>query len=685
MSERGKTPESFLIDYVAAESINSPLDGGTPIFIGSIFNPYDRMPLAADPGDRYDQTTVEEDEFPTPNVKIVRDAMLTSLPPFQLMSSLELSSLVAPASNDSAIRMMSMMAKFDVEGRDMSGGVSKIVINRARAKSETQGELKIDMPVTDAQSAGSEPESTPQIEYPLPPETRAPTAHRFRTGRLRKGAVGDFIKGLQSDTDTKDAIGLMTKHKLDLTPWYDRYDTRYRALTPFLSGIMSQPDARKSFMKAIDETVTAESDALKEQARESGGLKVDILLVGAGLQASVAAAQMRLENPKLSVLCIDEKPQIGGQFRSYGARPTFRINSRSHRPQLEDSVYGEISLPGELGNLNSFGDTAPLQMPDITTETYPTNVDMGDVAAVNLFLSAPVMTETKHVSCVSSGTDQEIVTVADIITGQEYKINAQRVVFITGAGERQKIEDAGNVWTAEEVLAHFGNEDNPLPMETFAGKTIAVIGGGDSGKIIVELLSRLGPQAAYGKSVAQFGNPQSIAWYGVDFTNQDEYCEQNRSRYSQLGAFISNRFFARGGRNVIPMRVKVEAVYPYGRLGGNSIGVQIADSNGFTLNYDMVIDARTLVKSNAINNDVDDLPAGEIRLRVSELGNVAVGKELFRTSRYIAGPAAELPLSALEKSTFSPKIKQNGVSVWANTPRVERLAEYIARTTSPRT
>lgn len=506
--------------------------------------------------------------------------------------------------------------------------------------------------------------------FPVPLSTYADSAHHFRTGRMRLGPVNAFIHGIHEDPYLKAQITAFRKRSSQLQNG-GQAGALHRVLSPFMSGIMTDPEAHADFMDAVDDATTRESNELKDFVRQNSGMQVDVLIVGAGVQGSVAAAQLREQNPELSIVVVDKADRIGGQFRSYGDRPTFRINSRAHRSENTEVT----ALPGGDDNLNTFGATAMMQLPDMSTETYPVNTELGDTAAMNLFFSAPTMLGVEVMSRGIDGT-MEMMTLNDTATGEEYTIAAQRVVMLTGAGERKTERISDNVWSVEDVLRHFGNSEEMFPMEAFAGKSVAVIGGGDSGRIIVELLTRLGPKEAYGNSVAQLGGPESISWYGVDFASRDEFCQRNRSRYEQLQAFIANPDEPVSvARLVRPIPRRAELIDR-----DNRDTLRIIDTSGSRNFVDIVIDATNLQRVAEIAGLGG---AFAIPGYVDTIGTTDIARKYGNNEVYVAGPAAQIPLTVTERRTFPTGIKENTVAIWANAPRVERLSQQIARSLRP--
>lgn len=524
--------------------------------------------------------------------------------------------------------------------------------------------------------------------YPVPPEASAPTAHAFRSARLSQGLLGDHVRSLQGNASAKEVITDVQQKRDGLgvrrTARTNRGDA-VTALRPFIVGNLIEPGTRRAFMDALDATAEQESVRLKERAFEAGGLSADVVIVGAGVHAAVAAATLRQQSPGISVLIVDQGDRVGGQFRSYGNRPTFYLNSRGHRVDER----GQSALPGGEDNLNPFGDDAVMQLPYITRETYPDNTEMGDVAAVNTFFSAPTLLQSKVLGVsdnglMRDGVYRESVRVRDTQTGRDLTVRAQAVMLLTGAGERnvEQLQPTG-LWTAEQLLRHFGDDKNPHPMDQFKGKRVAIIGGGDSGKIVAELLLRFGPREAYGRSTAQLGGPEEAVWYGTDFVTQEEYCDAVRSRYSPLAAMIAPS--GRLGSAAYPLRPRRSRVLNIQQLQNG--GVLIADDRGQTGQFDIAVDCRTLQQPNNLFEGLyrAQVIGGADTVRSNVFGQrVAVARRRFGSRVYVAGPAAKLPLSEKELATYGGT-SENTLALWAQGPRVAALARMIADQIKPGT
>ena len=503
-------------------------------------------------------------------------------------------------------------------------------------------------------------------------------AHQYRSSKMRIGALTDYLKAYAARTPVEvrkmlvDAFRESTQDNL-------KSAKLHRRLSPMLASIMGDNAERGNFMKAIDKAAAERSDELKIEASTSDGLDCDVLIIGAGAQGSVFANELRAQYPQGRIVIIDSQPQLGGQFRSYGSRPVFNINSRNHRP---DSI-GASALPGGGSNLNPFGET-PLQITDFSTETYPSNLDLGDTIAVNGFLAADTMLTTTLDDIAKTDTGYTMTAYEGDDLSASYRINASKVVIASGLGRRQEnFTSVDGVLSAEDVLKHFGNEANMFPMQDFKGKRLAIIGGGDSGRVVAELLTRLGPGNAYGRSSVQLGGPESIEWYGVKFTDKQTYCSnETRPRYQQLASFIGrDGFNFYSSLTIVPINKKVSNVV----TSSGQIRVFTADtdrSGGIFSNsrlYDIVIDA-----TNLQNQDMADL-LGD-RLGGQSVQFSAYNNDLFEKLEiarkyddgvYVTGPAAGLALSNREKQSFAQGIRENTAAIWANTPRVRKLAAMI--------
>lgn len=498
-------------------------------------------------------------------------------------------------------------------------------------------------------------------------------AQAYRRRKLRSGALGELVDSIPTDPVLRQSIRPFLENRDTLRKGTARPGETHRDLAALFGGLMTgSEELRTRTMEALDATATEESDKLKAEARERGGtLEADVVIVGAGIHGSIMAAKIRAEKPDARIITVDKSSVLGGQFRKYGQRPVFYINSRNHRPQDNEVP----SLPDGDGNLNPFGSSAPLHVTDIASETYPTNLELGNTAAINQYLSSDTMLGAS-VLFVDSESKTVSVVAQDSEDFEQIDISAQAIVMATGLGERRlEIDTPVNVWTAERLLGHFGNPDEPFPMKEFAGKSVAIVGGGDTGRVCAELFSRLAPSGAYGQSVTQLGGPKSVEWFGTDFDDRDEFCATNRPRYQRLASFINQ-----GGRFKDSFTIRANkgrAVEIYPGIFGDTL--RIKDDTGLDRGgYEIVIDARTLPDtvegayrvlgiSKSFDPTYDEVRGERVQVGQSMPGNI-----------YLVGPAAQNSLSRDEQRRFADGIRENTASIWANASRTETLAKRIA-------
>lgn len=494
-------------------------------------------------------------------------------------------------------------------------------------------------------------------------------ARLFRRQKLRASAMGELLEDIADDADMRQQVAPLVQAREAFQKGTTKEHQTHRDLSALFAALFSDPELKDKTVAALDQSATEESDSLKQEMRDNKKrLEADVVIVGAGVHGSIIAARLRADNPDARIIAIEQSNKLGGQFRKYGNRPSFFINSRNNRPQ-DTSKTG---LPGGAGNLNSFGEKAPVQVTDISAETYPTNLELGHTSAINQYLSAETVLDV-----VTESVDAETgnVTMLDLSTNEVFEVTGSKVIITTGLGERRKPPFMPGLMTAEDLLSHFGNKDNKFPMADFVDKRVAIIGGGDSGRICAELFTRLAPKDAYGKSVVQLGGPKLIKWYGTDFRNREEFCATNRPRYQRLASFISESSFDDG------IRVTEERIGDIEQSEAFDQMVDLYGTNGRKQGtFDIVIDARSLPNPKDEVRDITDAALSPINGYLADIGEIAqIGMASDNDRIYLAGPAAESRLSPSEVRSYSARIGENTVAIWANAVRSEEIASKVGR------
>jgi hypothetical protein len=535
------------------------------------------------------------------------------------------------------------------------------------------------------QPKGSDPTFSPVVRprnLTLAEIRQENEALSLRTFRMNSGELGRTLADMRRDPDTADLIGAFENRAQDFAERTTRPGQRHRDLTPTIAAVMSEPEVRKRAQGALRATVVEGSDNLKQEAKENGEIVTDVAILGGGVHGAIIAAEILATDPSKRVVIVDNHSQLGGQFNGYGTRPVFKINSRDRAQDLD-----ELGLPGRLGNLNSFGDRAPVQLGDITCEAYADNLGLGNAAEWNGFLSACAMVDTEAMrikGAFDPYSPYVRLQTADTITGDELQIASRYLIVAGGIGERTK--QAG-VLSAVDFLSRFGDANNKFPLDEFKDKRIALIGGGDNARVCAMMLAGLGPKEAYGYSKIQFGTPDGIVWIGTDFGTRQEFCDNNRSAYTQLKSFITDDILPRTNQfKPVKSRVSNVLVLPNGKkrvsLESPETGRVFNPFDGAV--YDVVIDCRPLVDTTSetlFGQDMADLPT------VDSVINLGAGRQTIPASiarRYgrkvfAGGAGAELPLTPFERNTYNGLIVENTKSIWAQKPRAQQLGNLVGQ------
>ena len=105
------------------------------------------------------------------------------------------------------------------------------------------------------------------------------------------------------------------------------------------------------------------------------------------------------------------------------------------------------------------------------------------------------------------------------------------------------------------------------------------------------------------------------------------------------------------------------------------------DGNGQRRFYDIVIDATNLTsrldKVVLPGSVKQEYPDREVAIQ--GIGRTTVGKLFSKTQVYVGGPSAATSLTPNELATFPESIRENTVALWATSPRVDLLAQDLAR------
>lgn len=289
----------------------------------------------------------------------------------------------------------------------------------------------------------------------------------------------------------------------------------------------------RSLATECEKRLHEDSTALRE-AIGGGTLKVDVLVVGAGVHSSCFNANFSLVPNTLKVVTVEATNKVGGIFAQAG--PAFRMNT------------SENTLPG-----------APLQPQDLQMIdqskdgwTWTSSEIMGEIALFAHFSSQSdflLGSGVRTVQVQPDGTSYLATLENDV------RIEASTVVMSTGIGFQSlkgplgaKVkgliekcppvnEDAAEVCAIQYYDRALGRvngmlEKGLLPHDAYLGGKTAVVGAGDSSKTFMEFLIGKAPPRIYGGQKIRV-MPEAM-WVGSDLQSSISYSFRYADNLSEL-------------------------------------------------------------------------------------------------------------------------------------------------------
>jgi hypothetical protein len=388
-------------------------------------------------------------------------------------------------------------------------------------------------------------------------------------------------------------------------------------------------------------------DAFDLHANIDGPLPamVDEIVIGGGAHAAVYAA-VRKRQGYPPPLVLDDAERFGGTF-AMTRNSSFFLNSRNHP--------GPLGAPGSPDALNVIPG-ALMQPSDLGGFEYQANADLGLVVRCTLALNA-VVRRAKVTEVTRNGNQIAVVTERGLV-------RAKRVIVATGIGRRRVMKgypaDGKRVLTYEQFMARF--DDRIFPLQELG--RVAVFGGGDSGKTVVEGLTGYGPMM--GGSVASLDYVQRIDWYGIEQgMTKERWLECNRTRYKPLAALFPKLRNTEDTRNARVRGVeRLQVIYP-------SYDGVVANGES----YDTAIDCRGFSTKTGWREMIGADPAFELTTKFSnpdEDRGTSLALASLDSRLYVVGPAAKLEYTAFGET--SAQTNENRVALFRLAPRTAALA-----------
>lgn len=465
----------------------------------------------------------------------------------------------------------------------------------------------------------------------------------------------------------KNGLPFMTPGEKQITFFDTQYTSeRHRRLTPRLQEIFARPALRRELLDSIDNQCVADTVEISEAGVRGEKLDYDVVIVGSGPHGTLAATEIREQNPDAKILIIDKNERIGGQFRQYGDQAAFFMNSRVRRASRSLSP-----VPRTRGNINPMGDFAPMQLSDVVRRIYADNTQIGDITAVNAYLSADNMLIETEVKSVGGNilNDTKEVSVENVIGS--FTVNARYVIEATGVSQKSSINgkvesqishsNDPSYWQTADIYSLFGRtkEDGENALEPFDGKKVALIGGGDSALTTLEAMLGVLPEDSYGMYGPGRLSPSDIVWLGAPATTAKEIDDCLRSRYKNGIIQALPKSPNDDGSIVKPVDQKV-----IGFRKNEGGGWVVFCENGSRYTVDVLIDC-TNDKNGQASQLVKD---GSSLPRLPGYGGI-----------YQVGPGSGFELDrSTQRLVKELGIGENTVALWARAPKTAEIARKIA-------
>lgn len=519
-----------------------------------------------------------------------------------------------------------------------------------------------------------------------------------------------------------------------------------------IGALFKDENSRNLLVSTAVSEITALSNSLKAKllnpaVTRGQAFRVDELVVGMGPHGATYVQEKTTSDPNRAVLIVESTTKPGGTFADVGN--AFALNSTSRK------YDGERASPGK-GDLNNIHDIVGI--PDFKGSRWAEAGSLGEITTMGVYLSGALpLVQTEVVALAFNprgGQPNEPkykVTMQDKISGTKFSVLTDKIIFSTGLGvakdsftdaeskkvekmERMSAERAGVAPRIEPFTAFIeraGDIENRNPLRALVDKSVAVVGFGDSGRVAIELLIGIGPEAAYKADVAQVGRPKTIYWYVGENgpKNCDEYLKGSqtlkgsRSRYARIAQAINS-----GQVVLVPGRLEGITISNNGQIMPDRQTLKRLETRKLLSGEIRIVDAGSIKNTNGVINYIQpkDPRTGQPQTVVekvvgfdkvltttgfdSQLPKLIAGltatpfKEAFKTLRrtptafngkevnvanelkdhpgvFLIGPSNEL-LGGLPEKGELAGVNENTVSLFINVERDKDLSRFLSETPS---
>ncbi len=330
------------------------------------------------------------------------------------------------------------------------------------------------------------------------------------------------------------------------------------------------------FEKSLHDT----SDAITVVNRtKKNDVDFDILIIGSGIHGAILARNLSYKNPALKILVIDKEQHPASHFRTH----SFRLNSPSGSNPQTGVDYNSNYFP-----LSPISIVEHADIEKKGQKNFPVARQLWNQVIFNLFASNALFYFDTTIKKIDKIDDNYLITLAGN-NALNRPLLVKKVVVVSGLGSviMPNIDDKNWFVTQRDLLASFDSESSKIPLvlnydelfeinellldqgtsffEIFKNKKIAVIGAGDSGKIVLEFLAGYAPKQSYESFGSnKYASPAEIIWYGQSLKNyisfENSSTTKGRYKYEGFKKIYNGETFNKSKFIFTPIVHKVESI-----------------------------------------------------------------------------------------------------------------------------
>lgn len=402
------------------------------------------------------------------------------------------------------------------------------------------------------------------------PETKEktnPDLERFFLKKLKEGRVGNLIKIILTDPQTRERFFQIHEDKMINVEDPAIFHTSPERFSSLFVSLMRDKEMRRVLIDLIQQEQREQTSIHKQALKEANAdfehdptackpesiaaMVYDEINLGGGVHSAIYNQAMTQRNLGVKVLTLEAGKEIGGQFRT---KDFVQINT-SNTPHTSATPQPGLGR----GDLNSMGSHAPVQLAYIEPRRFPKGSVFADLATVNNFLSSTDVLLNARLQKVLKKEDDphsdRWPARYKVLLEDGTFLFANRINKMTGLGEptlppsfdaesKALFEEAQNNHAENEPASLMSYEDfasfvhdpkNKHSYRPFAGKTVIFVGSGDSTMTGIEFLLGLSETEAYKDDMTNVGRPKKIIIIGAKTMTAQKFKElQRTARYLQI-------------------------------------------------------------------------------------------------------------------------------------------------------